>query len=141
MRRGRRGCAAACSASDAAVRVGDGRQHGELVQNASGLRRLLVAPERSVPKCVSVRRFWADFGDSGQTQTHFGTPTRRASGSARDSDAFWNTGNRGALSPWGLLPPGAAGAAIHRGHWTTPARTEGELTIQGRMVSVEFRMA
>ena len=75
-----------------------------------------------------------------------------------DSDAFWNThpprlriGARlrrilehresrspvsvGVLTTWGGRRCDTSGAL------EPPARTEGELTIQGRMVSVEFRMA
>ena len=66
-------------------------QGAVVVQNASGFRCFRRAQHGGGPKCVSVRRFWPDSCDFGQTQTHFGPRTRKDPGSARDSDAFRTT--------------------------------------------------
>ena len=66
-------------------------QGAVVVQNASGFRCFRRTQHGGGPKCVSVRRFWRDPGDFGQTQTHFGPRTRKDPGSARDSDAFRTT--------------------------------------------------
>ena len=66
-------------------------QGAVVVQNASGFRCFRRTQHEGGPKCVSVRRFWPDSCDFGQTQTHFGPRTRKDPGSARDSDAFRTT--------------------------------------------------
>ena len=66
-------------------------QGAVVVQNASGFRCFRRTQHEGGPKCVSVRRFWPDSCDFGQTQTHFGPRTWKDPGSTRDSDAFRTT--------------------------------------------------
>ena len=95
---------------------------GLVVQNASGFRCFRRTQHEGGPKCVSVRRFWRDPGDFGQTQTHFGPGVRKDPESARDSDAFRTTKQLNHRATGAGLAPAVADPGHCPGRPRTPGR-------------------